>query len=215
MCKLLQLIKDSLKTNLKITVAAVTCGLVIIAAILLLIRACHKENSVPKEIVLQDTPIEIEEIRPKGDLYVCSAVIEDYTTVHRTEKHLGLISEKHSCVQIVRQKCSYKIDLEAVEYIEDGDHRLIVRIPEPEFTASTQNTPFLSDDEAYWIKELPNTNPLKRKVEKQIRNRYDTAANRKKATRYAEEAIRELMSQLGYEVEFTSVIRSKQEEGGR
>jgi hypothetical protein len=64
----------------------------------------------------------------------------------------------------------------------------------------------MSDDESFWEKELPSTNGLKRKVEEKIRKRYDTAENRKRANKYAEEAVSAMLMQMGYEVRFTPKI---------
>ena len=160
----------------------------------------------PKEIAIEKSPISIESVRPKGELYLSSAIVEDYVTLHRTEKHLGLIPEEHSCVQILKQKVSFKIDLDKIIYKPDTLNVIIVTLPDPEYVASTQNTPFMSDDESFWEKELPSTNGLKRKVEEKIRKRYDTAENRKRANKYAEEAVSAMLIQMGYEVRFTPKI---------
>ena len=165
----------------------------------------------PQEIVLENSPIAIESVRPKGELYVSSAIVEDYVTLHRTEKHLGLIPEEHSCVQILKQKVSFKIDLDKIVYTPDTLNRLIVTLPDVEYVASTQNTPFMSDDEDFWEKELPSTNGLKRKVEQKIRKRYDTVENRKRANKYAEEAVTAMLMQMGYEVRFTPKIEQTKE----
>ena len=160
----------------------------------------------PKEIAIEKSPISIESVRPKGELYLSSAIVEDYVTLRRTEKHLGLIPEEHSCVQILKQKVSFKIDLDKIIYKPDTLNVIIVTLPDPEYVASTQNTPFMSDDESFWEKELPSTNGLKRKVEEKIRKRYDTAENRKRANKYAEEAVSAMLKQMGYEVRFTPKI---------
>ena len=160
----------------------------------------------PKEIAIEKSPISIESVRPKGELYLSSAIVEDYVTLRRTEKHLGLIPEEHSCVQILKQKVSFKIDLDKIIYKPDTLNVIIVTLPDPEYVASTQNTPFMSDDESFWEKELPSTNGLKRKVEEKIKKRYDTAQNRKRANKYAEEAVSAMLMQMGYEVRFTPKI---------
>lgn len=160
----------------------------------------------PKEIAIEKSPFSIESVRPKGELYLSSAIVEDYVTLRRTEKHLGLIPEEHSCVQILKQKVSFKIDLDKIIYKPDTLNVIIVTLPDPEYVASTQNTPFMSDDESFWEKELPSTNGLKRKVEEKIKKRYDTAQNRKRANKYAEEAVSAMLMQMGYEVRFTPKI---------
>ena len=163
----------------------------------------------PEEIVLQDTPIDIESVRPKGELYVCTALAEDYATRNATEMHLGMFPERHSCVQMLKQKVSFKIDLEKVQYTVDTLNVMIVQIPEPVYVASTQDSPFMSDDEDYWNETLKSTNGLKKEAEQKIRKRFDTDENRAKATRYAEAALRELLRQLGYEARFAPHLQTE------
>lgn len=178
---------------------------------LIVVQKCSEEKIEKKDIVIENTPIQIEDVRPRGEIYVCSSIIEDFTTEKRTEKHLGLFPEEHSCVQILRQKVSYKIDLNKITYTPDTLNIMIVDLPDVEYVASTQKSPFMSDDEEYWIKEMPNTNALKRRVAKQIQKRFDTLENRKKAEKYAQDAVRELLKKLGYEARFTPKIEKKKE----
>jgi hypothetical protein len=77
--------------------------------------------------------------------------------------------------------------------------------------ASTQRTSFLSDDGNYWANRLSSTNALKKKVEAQIKRRFDTAKNRRKAERFAEEAISEVLEKLGYETEFVRKLEKPME----
>ena len=121
-------------------------------------------------------------------------------------------SGKHSCVQTITQKCSYVIDLDKVEYEPvDSTRTIYVKLPDVEYVATTQSTTFLSDDGNFWADHLPNTNAMKRKVEGQIKKRFDTPSNRRKAERYAEDAISEVMRKLGYEVEFVRTLERKKE----
>lgn len=187
---------------------------VLVTAVLIIfviVQFLMAEATEHREIVLEDSPIEIEDVRLKGEIYVCSAIIEDYVTVQKTEKHLGVIPENHSCIQIMRQKCSYMIDLDKVVYTPDSNRVVYVRIPKPEYVASTQNTPFISDDEEYWINEMPSTNKLKQKVEWKIRARFETPENKRKAMRYAEDAIANMLEKLGYHAEFISTIDTHKE----
>jgi hypothetical protein len=69
----------------------------------------------------------------------------------------------------------------------------------------------MSDDSNYWVEHMPNTNEMKKKVEGQIKARFDTPGNRRKAERYAEDAISEIMKKLGYEVEFVRVLEKRKE----
>lgn len=187
-------------TKIKIEVlAALVLALGIGTAIL--VGRCKKAET--EEITIEPTIASIEEIRPKGEMYVCSALIEDCFIKRATEKRLLLPNKEHSCVQTMRQKCSYMIDLDKVEYNADEESKTVrVKLPPVEYVASTQSSSFLSDDGNYWAEHLPNTNSMKRKVEEQIKRRFDTPNNRRQAERYAEDAISEVMRRLGYETEF-------------
>lgn len=200
---------ESATSRIKVILLTAIATVLVIAAIIVNRKCSTSEEG--HEVKIEETPLIIESIVPKGELYLCSAIIEEYVQEHRKERHFGLFPENHSCVQIVRQKCSYKIDLDKVEYIPEEDGTILVRLPKIEYVASTQNTPFMSDDEEFWVEELPNTNKLKEKVERKIRKRFDTRENRERAQRYAEESISQILNQLGYKCEFIPKITKKQE----
>lgn len=188
----------------------VVCVVVVGIVGAVLIKRCveQREEAIPME----ETMASIEEVRPRGEIYVCSAMIEDYTTKRATERNLIMPDEEHSCVQTMRQKCSYKIDLDKVEYQRSDSAQIIyVKLPPVEYVASTQSSSFMSDDSNYWVEHMPNTNEMKKKVEGQIKARFDTPGNRRKAERYAEDAISEIMKKLGYEVEFVRVLEKRKE----
>ena len=187
------------------------CVVVVGILMTLLIRRCVQQAD-DRTLPMEETMASIEEVRPRGEIYVCSAMIEDYTTKQATEHNLIFPDEEHSCVQTMRQKCSYKIDLDKVVYQRDDSLELVyVKLPPIEYVASTQSSTFLSDDSNYWAEHLPNTNEMKKKVEAQIKRRFDTPNNRRQAERYAEDAISEVMSKLGYEVEFVRVLKQERE----
>lgn len=156
-----------------------------------------------EEIVLEETPIEIEDIRPRGEIYVCSSIVEDYTSEHKTEEGF-FFDDDHTCVQTLTQKVSYSIDLDKIRYERQDNQNFTVTLPEPEYIASTQNATFLSDDEDYWANHLSSTNGLKQRVEQQIRNKYDTQENRRKARAYAESAVRHIFESMNINVTFTT-----------
>lgn len=198
--------RDALQWLRRINKVTLTVALVVIAAVLAfgaygILRLSH---AIPShgDITLEQTPIDIEAVRPRGELYVATAVIEDYVSEYSTEFHFGLIPEPHSCVQMLRQKVSYVIDLEEVRYIADVPGTVIVELPPLRYVASTQDSPFMSDDEDFWMDNMPSTNDMKREVEEKIRQRFDTPENRRKAERNAEDCLRLLLSRLGYEVRF-------------
>jgi|GEM_PF-1358355 len=174
------------------------------------IKSCLHEEA--EDVVMEESIASIEEVRLRGEIYVCSAMIEDFVVKRQVERHLLWADQEHSCVQTMRQKCSYKIDLDRTEYLaDDSTMTIYVKLPPVEYVASTQSASFMSDDSNYWAEHLPNTNALKKQVERRIKQRFDTEENRRKASRYAEEAIGDVMSKLGYRVEFVRKLEKKQE----
>lgn len=168
------------------------------------------DDEETEEFVLEETTSEIESVLPKGEIVVCSAVIEDYVTKTNKEKTLGVIESKHTCVQILKMKCCYKVDLDKIEYqLVDSAKTIKVKMPKIEYEATLQDSPFISDDEAYWKEALPSTNKMKEKVAKKIEKRFCTPENKKKGELYAEEAVTKIMNSLGYEVEFVRSLRKK------
>ena len=189
-------------------VCAAVMAVGIVCAVL--IRQCVQKDD--EELPMEETMASIEEVRLRGEIYVCSAMIEDCVIQRKTERNLFWADEEHSCVQTMRQKCSYKVNLDQVEYrAVDSTKTVLVKLPAVEYVATTQSASFLSDDSNYWAEHLPNTNAMKRKVEEQIRRRFDTPSNRRKAERYAEDAISEVLEKLGYEVEFVRMLERRDE----
>jgi len=204
--------KEILSKLLKSTALLILLGILAIV-ILLIIILSKCTNSADSEISIESTPNTILAIMPKNDLYVATAIIEDFTTLQQTEYHLGLFPEDHSCVQILRQKVSYKINLSEVEYTQIDKHTIQVKMPALEYVASTQASTFISDDEAYWKESLPSTNELRNKVEQQIRTQFDTQENRQKASLYAKEAVTHILTQIGYQPIFVDTITPSGKEG--
>lgn len=189
----------------------IICGTLIISVILIVILIFKGEDRATT-IEIEDTPIEIADIMPKGEIVVSSALIEDFATMKKTQRHMALIPEEHTCVQILKMKCSFKVDLDKVEYTkEDSSNVVWVKLPELEYVDNLQDSPFMSDDEEFWKKELPSTDKLKEKVRDQIRKRFDTPSNRRKSERFAEDAVSEILEKMGYEVEFVRKIEKKNE----
>lgn len=181
--------------------------IIILSAIAIIIsKIVFNSKTDNPEVAIEDTPILIESVKPKGELYVCTSIMEEYVRREKTEKHLGVIPEKHTLVQIVRQKCSYIIDLDKIKYEQTSSDTVYVHLPELEYVASTQDSPFISDDESYWIKEMPNTNALKSEAERKIRKSFETPENKKKANLYAEAAVGQLLKQLGFNAIFVSTL---------
>ena len=189
----------------RLILGLIVCVLVALAAVWVVNLMSKEEEG----IVLEDTLSIIEDVRPRGEIYVCSSLIEDYAVRREKEKNLLMADKEHVCVQTMVQKCSYVVDLDKVEYEAVDSTRVVrVKMPKPEYVASTQGTSFMSDDSNYWATRMRSTNGMKREVEAKIRRSFDTAENRRKAERYAEDAVREVLRQLGFEVEFVRTLET-------
>lgn len=207
----LRLIGSFLSLHKRWILTVTSLCLVFVAGIVVTLAVASGKEEV-KEIEIEPTPIEIENIRPRGEIVVCSSVLEDYASMKKTDTAMGLFKTEHVCAQLLTQKCCYKIDLDKVEYSkEDSTNIVWVKLPEPEYNAYTQNSDFISDDEEFWIEALPSTNNLKRKVSKQIEQRFCTPTNKRKAERYAEDVVSKVMKNLGYEVEFVRTIETRKD----
>lgn len=196
------------KTIRKVVICLIACGLLALITVWIVNLMSKKEDT----ITLEDTLNIIEKVKPRGEIYVCSSLIEDYAIKREMESQWIMADKEHVCVQTMTQKCSYMIDLDKVEY-ESNDTTKIVRVklPAPEYVASTQSTSFISDDSNYWAKNMTSTNAMKQQVENQIRQSFDTEENRRKAERYAEDAVSEILRKLGFEVEFVRTIRQQRD----
>jgi len=176
--------------------------------VVFLVRQCTKTET--DNINIEATSNQLLSVMPQNDIYVATAVIEDFVTEQRTEYHLSLFPEHHSCIQILRQKVSYVIRLSDVEYYPTDKNTMTVRLPQLQYIASTQSSNFISDDETFWIKALPSTHALTTRVEQKIKSQFDTPEHRRQAALYAQETLTHILSQLGYETIFeTTGIESE------
>lgn len=200
------------KAQLKAVISIVAIIAIVFGSIILLDK-CNTQKGSNSNITIEDSPLSIDSIMPRGDLYIGSAIIEDYAVKRKKEKHFGgLTSTEHTCIQIVKQKCCYKINLEDIKYEHIVGDTIYAKLPPLEYIATTQDSPFMSDDEGYWAKELPSTNKMKKQVENKIKAQFDTKENKQKANLYAEEAVSNLLGKLGYTVVFVNKIEKKKKQ---
>ena len=150
----------------------------------------------------ENTPIQILTILPRQDLYVATAIVEDYTTRKATGTRFFILETEHTCIQMLRQKVSYRINLSDVVITKQGGDTINVSLPDLEYTASTLSTRFYSDDEAFWHGHMPNTNQLKQEVAERLKQRFDTPENRNRAVASAQRSIGQMLRQMGYEPVF-------------
>lgn len=179
--------------------------ILLIAGVALWSRLSHQADA--DDIALKETPAIIESTRPIGILYLYTTVTEDYAKDSfygsgiggsLIGKNNGLFKKKHDCVQILRQQVSLTMDLDKVKYqpAENSD-TVFVTLPDVTFTQSTLSSWFKSDDEDEESAVQYDARPLIQRVERKIKNRYDTPENRQKAEGKAKETITEFLKQCG------------------
>ena len=199
------------------TVATLLLLVTVAAALWVVLRPAD----TPKRLQLASTPINIEEVRPTGELYVLSGYTEDYVIKDTIDKPLGRMNtglsfldnavntatspldRHHKCIQMEKAKVSFVLNLDEVEYSVDSVNRVVaITLPKVRFKLSTQGAPFLSDDKDFWRDY--DTNRLKREVKQRIAERFDTPDNRSKAMLYATNAIGSFVELCGMEPQFTN-----------
>jgi hypothetical protein len=159
--------------------------------------------SLPDDaLILENTMTRIEAVRPRGELYVLSALLEDFDS-----EILEGTFANHYAVQVVKARCSYLLDLEKVSYkpeISAAGPIIKVTMPAPKVYCSTQKTPFYSDDEAFWAGQRSSAanDKIKGFVASRIRQTFDSAENRQKAREYGQKVIAKTLELLGIKAEF-------------
>lgn len=183
----------------------------LIAGVVLLSRLAHQKT--PDEMTLRDTPTVIESTRPIGILYLYTTVTEDYAKdsfygsgigSSVLGKDNGLFKKRHDCVQILRQQVSLTLDMDNVQYRpKENSDTVFVCLPDVQFTQSTLSAWFKSDSESEENAVQYDAKPLIQRVEKKIKNRYDTPENRTKAEAKAKQTLSDFLKQYGKVAVFT------------
>lgn len=165
----------------------------------LLVCGCQLEETPVSTLELSVN--KIEEIRPVGKLQVLSSLMENFD---KDEVKEGIFSKGY--MQILREYCSYTLDLNLIKYHLVPDSKKVeIEMVYPQAECLLQDSPFLSDDEEYWAKNisLAQLNNIKKSIHlKNLRN-FSTPENRLKAQKYSEDFIRKIFANLGLETEIT------------
>lgn len=180
----------------------------LILLLLALVTIMSKRHFQDKnQIEIQDTAAVIESTRPVGQLYLYSAVTEDWAKGTFDGSGIGssilgegrgLLKKKHDCMQILRQQVSFTVDMNKVEYeILPGSDTVIVLLPPVEFNQSTLGSWFKSDNENEEGAVKFNAEPLIKEVEQKIAKRYNTPDNVEKSRKRAEKVIAEFVGRCG------------------
>lgn len=146
-----------------------------------------------EDITIQPTPIVIESVKPIGELYAFTAITEDYT-IDNVEK-VGFFSRKYyKAVQTMRMQVSYVLDMDSVHYEPiAGTDTVVVRMPQLRYVQTAQGGRLLCEVEVANY-DAAHTISI---VEQKVRSKYDTPANRQKATVNAHEVLTAFVQQCG------------------
>lgn len=164
----------------------------------------------------ENTPMKIERVRPVGQLYVYSEIIEDYVYEHVTAKDSylwGVISHSkdHARMMLKQVKASFVVDMESIETSLTADSlsehpTVVLRMPQPTVmieTLPTSSAPYFADDDDYWDKrDGSHGEVLADRVNTKIRRNFDTALKRARANDIARQTLTTIYTSAGYNVEF-------------
>jgi len=174
------------------TISKIVRLMCVLAAIYFVVR-CIDAGSQDDDIVIKETPVVIESIKPIGELYAYTAITEDFA-IDNVEK-IGFFSRNYyKAVQTLRMQVSYIIDLDSVDYLpQQGTDTVLVRLPRPRYVQSGQGGNFLCEIEAddYDAAKAIGI------VEQKIKSKYDTPDNRAKALAHAKEVLTTFVLQCG------------------
>lgn len=159
--------------------------------------------------IIVDTisPIVIQKIEQKGDVYALCAELEEMSIRKQTQyeryKWTGIVkdSAERKCVQTIKQKCIYKFSLNDVEYCQVPDSgKIFVRMPDLRYVAHNLHTDFIPDDKRFWGRF--NNDRMKGECETKIKNLFCTKENKQIAMNNAKRIVASILTQLGYDVCF-------------
>jgi len=149
-------------------------------------------NSDSSDIIIADTPVNILDVRPTGELYVLTTEVEDYY-IDVIEDATWDGKDYLKCVQILREQISWVIDLEKVEYDTiPGTDSVNITMPKPEFKLSPHGEWFYQQGPE---KAKYNANGLKEIVSTKIKNEYYKKENEDAARQKAQEIIGSFVKQ--------------------
>ena len=196
------------------TIIRYTLIILLLLAAAYIIRKCqsHSKDEETPQLTIADTPLMVEDVKPIGELYLYTTVTEDFEKGSFMGSGYGsslfgegngILKKKHDCVQILRQQVSFTINLDDIVYKEDSlSDTIIVTMPPVHFIQSTLHSWFKSDNENEEGAVKYDASPLIDKVEAKIRRKYDTAANRAKATQKAQDVLTDIFRQCDKELVF-------------
>ena len=177
-------------------------GLVVIAAAIVFI-GLNCSGGKTNEDIFEDTPINVQSVDLKGELYVYSEILEDFMVEKKGEQRfLNLMNKDHVRVVVRSWRVSYVLDLEKVQTSYD-DKTVTVKLPEIEIKKSEQpisnGKAYICDDDDFWDKQPDN---LVAKLQQKVEKRFDSLEKKQTANQRAKDFVKMLFESAGFAVVF-------------
>ena len=164
-----------------------------LAALLYFVNRCSDFYDSPDDIKIEPTAAVIEDIKPIGELYVLTAITEDFE-IDVMEDRGFFITTYPKCIQILRQQVSFVLNLDSVDYVpREGTDTVVVRLPQLTFVQSSKGGQFFCEAERsdYDAARLIGL------VEHTIKRKYATAQNYERAMANARQILDAFVHQTG------------------
>ena len=177
--------------NIKLftSIVKLACFLAVVYVVVRYIDARQEEDDVS----VQPTAAVIEDIRPLGELYVCTAITEDFT-IDNIEKAGFFTRNYYKAVQTMRMQVSFVMDLDSVDYVPlEGSDTVLVRLPQLRYVQAAQGGRLLCEVET---SDYDAARAI-RIVEYKIKSKYNTPDNRQKAMNRVRDVLGSFVRQCG------------------
>ena len=164
-----------------------------LAAAFYCLDRCTSYYDDASELPLEPTAAVIEDIKPIGELYVLTAITEDFE-IDVMEDRGFFITSYPKCIQILRQQVSFVLNLDSVDYVpREGTDTVVVRLPQLTFVQSNKGGQFLCEAE----RSDYDAARLIGMVERTIKRKYATAQNYERAMANARQVLDAFVRQAG------------------
>lgn len=154
-----------------------------------------RSNPQDNDLLLSETPINILDIKPIGKLYLYTTEVEDYKMYFHEENNWIIGNKEIPCVQILKKRLNWVIDLDSIDYEVDSIF-VHIRMPEVKFEMANIGSEFYPRGIRH------NTNDLKRFINYKIEKKYNNKTYRDKARQRAKEFIALFVKKCGKEPDF-------------
>lgn len=169
------------------------------------LHRCASYYDGPRDLPLEPTAAVIEDIKPIGELYVLTAITEDFE-IDVMEDRGFFITTYPKCIQILRQQVSFVLNLDSVDYIpREGTDTVVVRMPQLTFVQSNKGGQFICEAE----RSDYDASRLIGMVEHTIKRKYATTQNYEQAMSNARQVLEAFVRQTGRIPVFENKVPTK------